>query len=542
MMKSIKFKWVITSFFLVIVLSNCNKMDLLPTNQYTDDNFWLSAENSDLMVNMAYNQMYNADRMWNDEALSDNVFEGRDNTAQRTIRNGNADPSLGRFRDEWKDAYGGLKTCHIYLQNIDRVPNMNPAYKARRIAEIRFIRAYIYFRLVNFYGAVPFSTTDIDLAESRVISRTPKADIMTFIHKELDEAMTALPARTSDTKGLDKSRISKGAACAFQARTYLYEGNWQKVADYTDSLIHHQDKFGTYSLFPDYAGLFTVANENNSEVILDYGYLLNKKMWQKYYDAAPLSLGARLNAYAPVQELVDNYIMLNGKSIKEDPSYNEDNPFVNRDPRLAATIVYDGSEIQKLNGTMTTIKIKPGSKTSDEYQGASSNATSTGYYMRKYYDVQATSELKSGLNIIMFRYADVLLMNAESKFELGQMDAATWNETIRAIRQRAGFKDAIALDYPSALSTAQMRALIRNERRSELALEGLRYYDIVRWKAGQEYLTGALHGAKFANNNTAYIQLDTRKFDEARDYLWSVPRSEMDLNKNLLPNNTGYGN
>jgi len=87
-----------------------------------------------------------------------------------------------------------------------------------------------------------------------------------------------------------------------------------------------------------------------------------------------------------------------------------------------------------------------------------------------------------------------------------------------------------------------LRTLIRNERRSELALEGLRYYDIVRWKAGSQYLSGAVHGAKFANNNTAYIQLDTRKFDEARDYLWSVPRSEMDLNKTLLPNNPGYGN
>jgi hypothetical protein len=87
-----------------------------------------------------------------------------------------------------------------------------------------------------------------------------------------------------------------------------------------------------------------------------------------------------------------------------------------------------------------------------------------------------------------------------------------------------------------------MRNTIRNERRSELALEGLRYFDIIRWKAGLQYLNGVAHGAKFANNSTAYIVLDTRKFDEGRDYLWSVPRSEIDLNKNLLPNNPGYGN
>nr|WP_262919360.1 RagB/SusD family nutrient uptake outer membrane protein [Niabella hibiscisoli] len=87
-----------------------------------------------------------------------------------------------------------------------------------------------------------------------------------------------------------------------------------------------------------------------------------------------------------------------------------------------------------------------------------------------------------------------------------------------------------------------MRSTIWNERRSELALEGLRYFDIVRWKAGSQYLNGVVNGAKFANNNTAYIVLDTRKFDEGRDYLWSVPRAEIDQNKNLLPNNTGYGN
>ncbi len=540
-MKHINFRWNIAALFLAILFSNCNKMDLQPVGEYTDDNYWLSAGNSDLMVNMAYNQMYSADKMWNDEALSDNVFEGRSNTNQRIIRNGNADPSLGLFRDEWKQGYEALKTCHIYLANVDRVPNMAAAFKQQRIAEIRFIRAYVYFRLVNFFGAVPFSTSDINLAESRTISRTDKAQILSFIHQELDEVMQILPSK-NNLSGLDKARTNKAAACALQARAYLYESNWQKVATYTDSLINNPDKFGSYNLFPDYAGLFTVANEYNSEVIFDYGYLIDKKTWSKYYDAAPLSLGARLNAYAPLQELVDSYVMLNGRSITEEPSYNENNPYINRDPRLAATIVYDGSQIQKLDGSTTTIRTRPGTNTSDSYVNAASNSTSTGYYIKKYYDVKANATFQSGLNIIMLRYADVLLMNAEAKFELGQMNAAVWDKTIKPIRTRAGFTQASALDYPGALSTAQMRNTIRNERRSELALEGLRYFDIIRWKAGTQYLNGVAHGAKFANNSTAFIVLDTRKFDESRDYLWSVPRSEIDLNKNLLPNNTGYGN
>ncbi|MFT4092909.1 MAG: RagB/SusD family nutrient uptake outer membrane protein [Niabella sp.] len=541
MMKTIHFVKIIIGCLLVISLSNCNKMDLAPTSDFTDANFWQSATNAELMVNMAYNQMYSADNMWNDEALSDNIFEGRSNTAQRLIRNGNADPSLDRFASEWSDAYGGLKTCHIYLENIDRVPNMDESLKQRRIAEIRFIRAFLYFRLVNFYGDVPFFTKDISLEESKTVKRTSKSEILSFIHAELNEIMQILPSR-DDLDASDNGRITNGAACAFQARAYLYESNWPQVITYTDSLINHQDKFGTYSLFNSYAGLFTAANEYNSEVILDYGYVPINKTWSKFYDAAPISGGARLNAYAPVQELVDNYLMLDGKTIDEETSYDEDNPYINRDPRLAATVVFDGGQWQKFDGTTATILIKPGSNTADTYINASSNSTSTGYYMKKYYDITATTTFDAGLNIIMFRYADILLMYAEAKFESGAMDAAVWNATIGPIRTRAGFTDAAALDFPSGLSATQLRATIRNERRSELALEGLRYYDIIRWKAGSQYLNGYVHGAKFANNNTSYILLDNRKFDENRDYLWSVPRAQIDLNANLLPNNPGYSN
>ena len=142
----------------------------------------------------------------------------------------------------------------------------------------------------------------------------------------------------------------------------------------------------------------------------------------------------------------------------------------------------------------------------------------------------------------MIRYADVLLMHAEAKHELGQFDATVWDQTIRKIRERAGFTTSSALNYPTGLSSDQITQLIRNERRIELALEGLRYYDIIRWKEGKTYLDGTIYGAKFADGNSAYIRLDTRRFDENRDYLWSLPQSQMDLNKNLLPNNPGHAN
>ena len=134
------------------------------------------------------------------------------------------------------------------------------------------------------------------------------------------------------------------------------------------------------------------------------------------------------------------------------------------------------------------------------------------------------------------RYADVLLMYAEAKNELGQMDESIWNETIRALRERAGFTDADALNYPQG---ADLRQIIRRERRSELAIEGLRLFDIRRWGTIETVMNGNPHGAKFAAGNTQYIQLDERKFDAERDYLFAIPQSQRDINKNLTQN-PGY--
>ncbi len=119
------------------------------------------------------------------------------------------------------------------------------------------------------------------------------------------------------------------------------------------------------------------------------------------------------------------------------------------------------------------------------------------------------------------------------------MDATIWNQTILPLRNRAGFTEE-AKAYPTEKTEAEMRQIIRNERRCELALEGLRWYDIKRWKAGKEYLEGYVYGANFNNGNP--IRLDKRQFDENRDYLWAVPQSQINLNPNLAPNNPGYSN
>ncbi|MFD1630826.1 RagB/SusD family nutrient uptake outer membrane protein [Pseudopedobacter beijingensis] len=523
-------------FFLLV---SCNKLDQSPTNNFTDDNFWVSPEKAQLILNMAYSQMYSADKMFSDENLGDNLFQGRGSTDQRTIRNGQATPALGIFSDTWLNIYQGLKTCNIFLDKIDLVPNMDAARKSRMIAEIRFIRAFQFFRLTNFYGDVPFFTKDISLEESRRISRTPYATVRKFIHDELEAIVNDLPSR-NNLPANENGRLTKGAAIAMNARAYLYEGNYGQVKLNCEKLINEQSVYGNYSLFSSYAGLFMPQNENNAEVILDVQYVPLLRTWSNLNYMAPISVGSPLNGSAPTQSLVDNYITINGLGIDADPDYDINNPYNEslRDPRLKATVVYDGFNWQKPDGTFTTIRIKPGSGTVDEYRTSSSNVTSTGYYTRKYYDPTSEAAFVSGLNIIMLRYADVLLMYAEAKQELGEMDQSVWNKTIRPIRQRAGFSSGAALDFPT--SSSSLKDIIRRERRSELALEGLRYFDIIRWKEGPKYLSGYVYGARFANNNTENIQLDYRVFNEQRDYLWSLPLDQMNLNANLRPNNPGY--
>ncbi len=540
----LKYSAIIASSIL-ITFTSCNELDLAPTNKFTEENYWTSADKASMVLNMAYSQMYNNNYFFSTEALSDNIYEGRGSSSEKAISSGQADASNGRFANEWRDCYAGIKTCHTFLGNVDRVPGMDEALKARMIAEARFIRAYLFFRLTTWYGDVPLFEHDLTLSESKELVRTPQADVLSFVRNELDAIESVLPTK-EEYGSEDVGRITSGAVVALKARAYLYSNDWENVVANCEKLIN-SSSYGEYSLFPSYEGLFLPGNEYNDEVILDLGYVPSLRTWGNYYDLAPLSVGARVNQMAPTQELVDSYVMLNGKTIDATGSgYDESDPYVNRDPRLTATVVYHEFPWKKPDGSIQTIYIKPGTAPDetaqvDEYQGQGANSTSTGYYMRKYYDPTSLASFTSGLNLILIRYADVLLMYAEAKNELGEMTESVWNETIRAIRERAGFTDPEALVFNSSLSTEDFRSVIRNERRVELALEGLRIFDIRRWHTAENVLNGYPHGAQYGDSSidNGYIRLDQRTFNSERDYLWAVPQSQKDINPNL-DQNPGY--
>lgn len=527
---------------MVLGISACKKLDIAPTDRFTDLNYWTSTDKASSVLNTAYSQMTNNDFFFYNEGLSDNAFNGRgDAQGVFSISSGIYDPSLGRLKDEWDKRYAGIKTCNIFLENVDRVPDMPDTLRNRMKAETRFIRAFEYFQLYTWWGDIPFFTKDITIADSRTIARTPRATVVDFVLKELDEVAAILPNK-QQYAAADAGRITKGAAIALKARALLYDSRWPEAATECEKLMAGT-AYGQYGLFATYDGTFLPQNENNAEDILDLQYVPEVRTYSNFFDMAPLSVGARDNALAPLQELVNDYLMTNGKPITDPTSgYDENNPYVNRDPRMAATIVYDGYTWKKPDGTTQTIYIKPGSdpdqsKKLDEY-GPGRVSSPTGYYTRKYYDPSGGNNFLSGLNLMLIRYADVLLMYAEAKNEQGQMTAEVWNNTIGALRTRAGFTDAAATTFDVSLSQAQLQTVIRRERRIELAMEGLRIFDLRRWKTAATVLNGWAHGARFGDPSidNGYIRANLRSFDASKHYLWPVPRDERALDPNLGQN------
>ena len=527
----------------ILVAFGCKKLDIAPNDQYSSLNFWTTSANVNNALNNNYSLMYNSNLYFNLEGTSDNAYSANNGDLLQ-IASGTANSQTAEFKNDWAGYYSAIKSCNEFLAFVDQNKTLDATTLARMKAEVRFIRAFEDFNLTKWYGDVPLINDNITEDQAKSVARTPQAQVYSFIVSEMDAIVSALPSK-DQLSAAENGRITKGAALALKARVLLYQGKWADVVTTCEALMGGTN--GTYSLAPNYENLFNdpATNKTNNESILSLQYVpATTRTWTNYWDFAPRSVGGRVSALAPTQELVNDYIMLNGDSITQAGSgYNEANPYVNRDPRLTATVVYDRYQWNNqgsVNGPSKTIYIKPGSDPNqpglDEYNRTSESSSPTGYYWRKYFDPSALANYQSGNNLHLFRYAEILLDYAEAKNALGQMDATVWGQTIGALRTRAGFTDANALSYPG---NADMTVIIRRERRVELALEGLRTDDLRRWKLANTVLNGYVHGAQFsgdASTDNGYIRAQKRTFNPARDYLWAIPLSEINLDKALTQN------
>ena len=511
-------------------------LDTQPWDQESEEIFWGDPNSSAKALVSCYADILDANSYGFMESLSDNAYtKDLSWNSVRDVANGNYDPASPLMQAIWNNRYAGIKRCNNLLSNIDRVPNLDPELKKRQIAQARFIRAFHYFELATFFGDVPFFTHEISIEEATTISRTPKSTVIKFVLDELDAAYAELPLK-EELAPTDNGRLTKGAALMEKARVLLSEGNrWAEVVEVCSQIM--SGKNGSYSLYSSYGELFDSNHEGNCEVILDIQYMPQKQEHGLLGYLIPPSEGG-FAAISPSQELVNDYIMLDGSHPTDAVnSYDEQNPYKNRDPRFAQTLIYDGATWKRADGTLFTIETS-GSGTNGI--DGPTGTTSTGYYTCKQMDYASRYDngIKSGLNCIIMRYADVLLMYAEAKNEIGLLSEADWNKSIRLLRERAGFTADAALKYPSGKSQDEIRTIIRRERRAELAMEGLRFYDIKRWKTAEVVLNGWLHGIKQDGNilDNGYKRVDKREFDPQKHYLWPIPQAERDINKNLTQN------
>ncbi|MBP5505108.1 MAG: RagB/SusD family nutrient uptake outer membrane protein [Bacteroidales bacterium] len=522
-------KIIISLSIFALLFCACVPLDTAPYNSETDLTFWQEDPNSAVSaLNSCYTSLPDMYEVVYGDGMTDNAYvKGGQNQA---IGNGKYGTSDAYVYDVWNHHFAGIRQCNELIQHIDKVPGLEAGLKARYIAEALALRAYHYYELYIHFGGVPFFETPITIAESRTAIRETAAQTSARIEADLKAALEgdALPGSYS---GADSGRMTKWAAKALLAKLYLFDAKWSDVRDVTAEIMSDSG----IQLFPSYAGLFEVANETCSEIMFSNQYMPVNREHNIMYNTVPPSMGGYSNL-APLKSLVDSYIMLNGKAIGETGSgYDANNPWIGRDPRLAATVMYPGNSYTMSDGTV----VEPDWNGRDMFN-STSDVTPTGYYIRKWWDNTYRLTLMSGLNAIIIRYADVLLMNAEAHAELGTLNDAVWNATIRKIRERAGFTDAGALNLPNG---GNLKEIVRNERRCELAFEGQRRTDIIRWKTAEQVLNGWCHGmytGETVGTDNGFVRIEQRQFDASKHYLWPIPQKERDLTNNSLEQNPNW--
>lgn len=494
-------KIIYIGIVVLLTFYSCNEsfLNTVATDTYNEANWWQTESQAISSINGCYAILRNSQiygiSAFREENISPNSWSmGGDSPLDIGTHNAGND---NRFRDKWNAYYGGIGRVNYLLDNIDKV-SMDQNLKQRIKGEASFLRGLFYYNLVNYFGGVPLILESPNFETQGNLPRSTRQEVVDQVLTDLDYAASILPASYS---GSNIGRATKGAALAFKTRVLLYESRWSEAAQTAKQVIDMDQ----YSLFPDYRGLFMLENEGNSEVIFDVQYIV-----PEYPTSWDIIIELQINV-APTLDLVNSYLMQDGKSIQESDLYDPAQPYENRDPRLLQTVVIPGYMYR-------------GSIVSE------SKYFSTGYGFKKYAtykdDVAQPNIINSEINFIVLRYADVLLMYAEAQNEAAGSDESVYN-AINEIRQRAGMPE-----IPSGLSKEQMREVIRHERRIELAGEGLYYHDIRRWRTAEVVMN-----ANVLNSKGEVVQ--TRSFNPQRDYLWPIHEVTLEENTALVQN-PGY--
>lgn len=545
--------------FSLLVLTGCNKgLDLVPKDAISDATFWKTTADFKLAANNLYFSLEGFNT-W--DTYADLAYDVPNSVSNGTYQTTESD-------SRWTNAYIYIRRCNKIIAKTEE--SSTASELTQFIGEAKFFRAYNYWMLYKLFGEVPIITSELDIDDEELYSaRATRKETVDFILKDLEEAATSLPERSTLASG-DVGRITKGAANTLRARVALFEGTWGKsrgdanANGYLDIAINAATTVmnsGQYSLYTgkgaqSYRYFFIDQGDDASEAILDRRYQVTISS-----QTFPSTVGE--GHLLPTKKLADMYLCADGLPVTQSPlfqGYNQTgSEFIDRDPRMTMTFVVPGT------GAMQLWYPEPVASW-PFYPQRNAN---TGYTTFKFLSEDPASNaspftLGYGYDRHILRYGEVLLIYAEASFEKnGAISDEELNKSINLIRQRVGMIE-LTNGFVSA-NGLDMREEIRRERTIELALEGFRYDDLRRWKTAEYEIPTDVKGIKIvgtpwanpivvegqdrnpytdaswqnrtdANGFIIVENASGRSFNAAKHYLMPLPTKEIMINPALKQN------
>lgn len=484
-----KINRIISVLLLFIVLSvtmSCEDyLDKSPNGVISNTSFYKSESDAIAAANACYTilgDFWIENIAFEKDIISDDAVKGQgvDLSALTNLDNLNPFPADGVISSLWGDYYRGIQKCNLVLDYVPGI-QMDQNTKDRVLGEAYFLRAFYYYNLAIRWGGVPLVKTTINA--DKTPSRATIEETWALMEQDLTSAIEKLPKK-SELSSENVGRADKGAAQSLLGNVYLFQKKWQNAFDVFQQVVNS----GEYSLQPNFGDLFKPEYDNGVEVVFEtqfkggvsFDFSNGFNFWVRPRNGSTIfGLGFCL----PTQSLVDE--------------------FEAGDPRLKYTVIRDGDIISD--------EVK-------DYPFQKEWAPETGMNCGKYVVGVPVGNLaeRHEQNQKNIRYAEVLLGYAEAAFQIGNKSEAV--AKINLVRARARGTNLGIL--PDVTISDDIFAAVVHERRVELALEGKRYFDLVRWGLAEQKL-----GAKGYKAN--------------RNGLYPIPQGELDVNPNLTKN-PGY--
>lgn len=547
----------ICSLALSSMLVSCSDLlDKYPPSAISDNTFWTGENDAYLALVGCYRFQtgWSHDDFATPQGLLYLDFAGGNGTEKENfttlMASSNTVATNGNIEWFWKNAYVQIAKYNNFLYNIGKCP-MDETKKAKWSAEIKTLRAYFLFNLAFYFKNVPMPLAPLTVEEANTINQTAQTDVYTQVETDLIEAASILP---DSYEAEEYGRLTNGAAKVLLSRLYLAQDRWGDAADILhEVIISNKYQLDRRNGDESYEKLFQIGGEYSPETIFCIMGITDKYTNSRYQYLYPECAYGGWHQFAPYNELVKEYFCSDGKDIETSTVYDDDDPYMNREIRLYASIFlpplgnYPGTTYNDI-----TYNCFKGANTADSYNRY---PLFNGYCPKKGCDPSITNNLGSTPTYTpLMRYAEVLLSYLEALNESnpGAVDQNILDLTINDIRDRVNLPGYQKTDLQTQ---EDVRQAVRKERRVELAFEGFRYFDVLRWGIASEVLNHTFTGVKLSDDPAApnyrgsgssaspvdedmYYQFEKRTWSAHNRY-FPIPQSEINVNKNLIQNE-GY--